>query len=193
VTLITGYSPGGGFDLYTRVVAKPSWPAHPGNPRFIVQNMPGAGARARPGTSTTLRQKTQLFIGARAGSRIERCRNCGRFASTRTKFLPGLERRTRTFSVGLLGQSEGQKRWGCQAIRNHAGRLGPGSDEDMYAKDFAKAVWSQNPLVSGYPGGAEMFSQWKRGELDGRCCGLFQASRYRSRIGSRIRRSDSSM
>src|SRR6266550_6227892 len=44
VTLITGYSPGGGFDLYTRVVANHLGRHIPGNPRIIVQNMPGAGS-----------------------------------------------------------------------------------------------------------------------------------------------------
>src|SRR5690242_10290977 len=44
VTLITGYSAGGGFDLYTRVVANHLGKHIPGNPRIVVQNMPGAGS-----------------------------------------------------------------------------------------------------------------------------------------------------
>ncbi|HLQ91422.1 MAG TPA: hypothetical protein VK148_15455, partial [Xanthobacteraceae bacterium] len=49
VTLITGYSPGGGFDLYTRVVANHLGRHIPGNPRIIVQNMPGAGSTRAAG------------------------------------------------------------------------------------------------------------------------------------------------
>src|SRR5262245_61888209 len=44
VTLITGYSPGGGFDLYSRVVANHLGRHIPGQQRIIVQNMPGAGS-----------------------------------------------------------------------------------------------------------------------------------------------------
>ena len=42
VRLIVGAPPGGGFDTYTRTIAR-SIPDHiPGKPKMIVQNMPGA-------------------------------------------------------------------------------------------------------------------------------------------------------
>ena len=44
VALIAGYSPGGGFDLYARVVANHLGKHIPGSPRILVQNMPGAGS-----------------------------------------------------------------------------------------------------------------------------------------------------
>ncbi len=44
ITLVIGFNPGGGFDTYGRTVAQ-YWGRHiPGNPKFIVQNMPGAGS-----------------------------------------------------------------------------------------------------------------------------------------------------
>src|SRR3954453_1510537 len=44
VTLIGGYSAGGGFDLYARTVANHLGRHIPGGPRIIVQNRPGAGS-----------------------------------------------------------------------------------------------------------------------------------------------------
>src|SRR5258705_11381166 len=44
VTLITGYTAGGGFDLYTRIIANYLGKHIPGRPRIVVQNMPGAGS-----------------------------------------------------------------------------------------------------------------------------------------------------
>jgi tripartite-type tricarboxylate transporter receptor subunit TctC len=42
--LLIGYGPGGGYDIYGRLVAE-FLPRHlPGNPRIIAQNMPGAGS-----------------------------------------------------------------------------------------------------------------------------------------------------
>jgi len=41
--LIVPYGPGGGYDLYTRIVARHLGKYLPGNPKVIVQNMPGAG------------------------------------------------------------------------------------------------------------------------------------------------------
>src|SRR3954447_25339776 len=44
VTLIGGYSAGGGFGLYARPVANHLGRHMPGEPRIIVQNMPAAGS-----------------------------------------------------------------------------------------------------------------------------------------------------
>lgn len=44
VKIIVGLSPGGGFDTFARILAR-HLPLHiPGKPKFIVQNMPGAGS-----------------------------------------------------------------------------------------------------------------------------------------------------
>lgn len=44
ISLIVGYSAGGGYDTYTRLLAKHLRNHIPGNPNIIVQNMPGAGS-----------------------------------------------------------------------------------------------------------------------------------------------------
>jgi len=42
--MLIGYGPGGGYDIYGRLVAE-FLPRHlPGNPTIITQNMPGAGS-----------------------------------------------------------------------------------------------------------------------------------------------------
>ena len=45
VTISVGYTPGGGYDVYTRAVARHIGKHIPGNPNVVVQNMPGAGSR----------------------------------------------------------------------------------------------------------------------------------------------------
>jgi tripartite-type tricarboxylate transporter receptor subunit TctC len=44
VSVVVGYSPGGGYDVYGRLVARHLGRHIPGNPNVIVQNMPGAGS-----------------------------------------------------------------------------------------------------------------------------------------------------
>ncbi len=44
IRVIVGYSPGGGYDTYTRQVVRHMGRHIPGNPSFIVQNMTGAGS-----------------------------------------------------------------------------------------------------------------------------------------------------
>jgi tripartite-type tricarboxylate transporter receptor subunit TctC len=44
IRLIVGFSPGGGFDTYTRLIARHLGRHVPGNPNTLVQNMTGAGS-----------------------------------------------------------------------------------------------------------------------------------------------------
>jgi tripartite-type tricarboxylate transporter receptor subunit TctC len=44
LTVIVGYGPGGGFDIFARLLARHLGAYIPGNPNVIVQNMPGAGS-----------------------------------------------------------------------------------------------------------------------------------------------------
>jgi len=45
IRIVVGTSPGGGFDVYSRALARHMGNYIPGNPTFIVENMPGAGHR----------------------------------------------------------------------------------------------------------------------------------------------------
>jgi tripartite-type tricarboxylate transporter receptor subunit TctC len=44
ITLVVGYGPSGGYDLFGRMVARHLGRHIPGNPTIVVQNMPGAGS-----------------------------------------------------------------------------------------------------------------------------------------------------
>jgi hypothetical protein len=44
INLIVGYGPGGGYDVYARLVGRHLGRCIPGQPTVVVQNMPGAGS-----------------------------------------------------------------------------------------------------------------------------------------------------
>ncbi len=44
INLVVGYGPGGGYDLFTRLLARYMGAHLPGKPAFVVQNMPGAAS-----------------------------------------------------------------------------------------------------------------------------------------------------
>jgi tripartite-type tricarboxylate transporter receptor subunit TctC len=44
VTLVVGYGPGGGYDVYARLIGRHLGRHIPGQPNVVVQNMPGAGS-----------------------------------------------------------------------------------------------------------------------------------------------------
>ena len=45
IRIIVGVSAGGGFDVYSRAIARHMGKHIPGNPHILVENMPGAGHR----------------------------------------------------------------------------------------------------------------------------------------------------
>src|SRR5947209_1902839 len=62
LTMLIGYSSGGGYDIYARVLSRHMGRHIPGNPAIVPQNMPGAGSlrvanflyNAAPKDGTTL-------------------------------------------------------------------------------------------------------------------------------------------
>ena len=58
VNLIIGFGPGGGYDLWARILARHIGRHLPGNPTVTPQNMEGAAATAPPTSFTTWRRRT---------------------------------------------------------------------------------------------------------------------------------------
>ena len=78
VNVIVGFGPGGGYDIYARLLARHFGRFIPGNPNVIVQNMPGAGSlRAvnylyniapKDGTTIGLFSRNMPLIGLLGGN-----------------------------------------------------------------------------------------------------------------------------
>ena len=78
INLIVGYGPGGGYDIYARLLARHFGKFIPGNPSIVVQNMPGAGSlRAvnylynvapRDGTAIGMFSRNMPLIGLLGGN-----------------------------------------------------------------------------------------------------------------------------
>ncbi len=170
VTLLAGYTAGGGFDLYARVIANYLGKHIPGQPRIVVQNMPGAGS---------LRAASYVYnVAPKDGSVISLTRapviapllgSAGGAAFDVTKFTWLGSGASDLTVCALLGNPKVNSMADAVAHPFTLGGLGPGSDEDMYTKILRKLLGVKAQLVSGYPGGAEMVLAVERGELDGRC------------------------
>src|SRR4051795_13515788 len=64
ITVIVGSSPGGGYDIYARLLARHMGKYIPGNPSIVVSNMPGAGSNAAVAHIYNVAPKDGTFIGA---------------------------------------------------------------------------------------------------------------------------------
>ncbi len=170
VTLLIGYSTGGGYDIYARVLARHMGRHIPGNPAIVPQNMPGAGSlrvanflfNAAPKDGTTIGMfgrgmAMEPLIGASATQ----------FDSRRFAWLG-----SGSDQVSLCVSWHGSpiRNWDDMRAKPFtvAGE-GSGSDPDMFAAVLKNLMGAKLKLVSGYPGGPEMNLAMERGEVDGRC------------------------
>jgi len=170
VTLIAGYSAGGGFDLYSRVIANYLGKHIPGQPRIVVQNMPGAGSLRAASHVYNVAPKDGTIISlTRAPVIAPLLGSAGGAAFDVTKFTWLGSGASDLTVCALLGNSKINSMADAVQHPFTLGGLGPGSDEDMYTKILRKLLGFKAQLVSGYPGGAEMVLAVERGELDGRC------------------------
>jgi tripartite-type tricarboxylate transporter receptor subunit TctC len=170
VTIVVGYSVGGGYDAMARVLA-PHLAGHiPGNPTVVVQNMPGAGS---------LRAANYLYIAApKDGTTL------GVFARgmAMEPLIGASNTRFDSRNFAWIGSGTNEvsvcATWGASRVKNWSDFLaipstvageGSGSDPDIFSIMLRNVFGAKLRLVTGYPGGADMTLAIERREVDGRC------------------------
>lgn len=170
VTMLIGYTSGGGYDLYARVLSKHMGRHIPGNPSIVPQNMPGAGSlrlanflyNAAPKDGTTLG-----MIGR--GLAMEPLIGASQPQYDARKFT-WLGSGSDQVSLCASWHTSPVKSWNDMlATPFTVGGEGSGSDPDMFAMMIRNLFGVKVRLVSGYPGGNEINLAMERGEVDGRC------------------------
>jgi len=171
VTLVVGYSAGGGYDQYARALARHLGSRIPGNPAVLVQNMPGAASLTavryldanapKDGTVVTTFDPgliTQSFAAPELfkirfsdyqwiGSMLRDIRICYAWGSTGIRTWDDMMRR-KEFLIGTTAK-------GSNAYANGA----------VLRKVFNAPVRQ----IAGYPGSNEQRLALERGELEGNC------------------------
>jgi tripartite-type tricarboxylate transporter receptor subunit TctC len=170
VTIVVGYTVGGGYDVLARVLARHFGRHIPGNPSVVVQNMPGAGSlrAANYLYNAAPKDGTMLGIFAR-GMAMEPLIGMGGTNFDSRKFA-WIGSGTNEVSVCATWHTAKVKTWsdGLTIPFTVAGE-GSGSDPDIFSIMLRNVFGSKMRLVSGYPGGADMTLAIERGEVDGRC------------------------
>lgn len=166
--MIIGYSPGGTYDLYARLVARHLGNYLPGKPIIIPRNMPGAGSRAAanwiynvaPRDGTVLATADQsLSLQQAAGDK--------RINFDTTKFIyignPNIENNTTaTWHTSGIKTIEDAKR--REVTMGATG----GSTSSQYPKAMNALLGTKFKIILGYQGGNDVNLAMERGEVDGR-------------------------
>jgi tripartite-type tricarboxylate transporter receptor subunit TctC len=169
VTLIVGYSSGGGYDTYARLLARHMGKHIPGTPQIVVQNMPGAGSLRSANFLFNVAPKDgTTFATFGRGLAVEPLIGASPTQFDGTKFT-WIGSGTEEAAVVVTWHTKGIKTWADMTSKPFAvGGEGTGSDPDVYALLLKNVFGVKLRLVSGYPGTAEMALAIERSEIDGR-------------------------
>jgi tripartite-type tricarboxylate transporter receptor subunit TctC len=170
ISVVIGFSPGGGYDLYARVVAKYLGKHIPGAPTLIAQNMPGAGSlrTAMYLYSVAPKDGTAIGIFSRGMPLSPLFELPGaQFDATKYTWLGSVTKDTVTC---ISWKTSAIKTWDDLFKTEYkAGGEGKGADPDVYATLIKSSFGANVKLITGYPGTSNISLAMERGELDGLC------------------------
>ena len=168
VNLYIGYSAGGGYDIYARLLARHYGKQIPGKPSVVPQNMPGAGSLkvATYLNSVAARDGTAIATFAR-GMPIYPILFTPEFDGNKFGYIGSI---TTDTSVCITWHNSPISKWSDVLEKPSAfGGEGKGSDPDMFATMLQEVFKAKVKLISGYPGTQDITLAMERRELDGLC------------------------
>jgi tripartite-type tricarboxylate transporter receptor subunit TctC len=170
ITIVVGYSAGGGYDTYARVLGRHIGKHIPGNPQVVVQNMPGAGSLRAANYIYNVAPKDGTTFGTISrGMAMEPLIGSSATQYDSRKFT-WLGSATNEVSVCAIWHTSAVKNWGDMLTKPFTvGGEGSGSDPDIFSAMLRNAFGVKVKTVSGYPGSNEVALAMECGEVDGRC------------------------
>src|SRR6476661_600210 len=172
LTFIVGYSPGGTYDQYTRLIARHINKHVSGNPTRIVENMPGAGGiiaanhlynRVKPDGLTIAAWASPLILQQVMGN------DATKFDGRKVGWIgiPGPYDTACHFNreSGIRTVDD----WFAAKRPLKIASIGPGTSLSDVPKLLKEALHLPLEMVEGYKGGAEARLAVESGEVDGLC------------------------
>jgi tripartite tricarboxylate transporter family receptor len=172
LTIIVGYSPGGSFDLYARVLARYIGRYLPGDPTRIVENMTGAGGMIAANHLYNRVKPDGLTIGAWASPLVLQQimgNEAAQFDGRRFGYL-GIPSEYDT--VCTFNQKSGitkMEDWVNAKRPQKISTIGPGTSTSDIPKLLKAALNLPMDVIDGYKGGADARLAVESGEVDGYC------------------------
>jgi tripartite-type tricarboxylate transporter receptor subunit TctC len=171
VRIVVGLSAGGGFDVYARTLAR-HWGKHiPGNPVFVVDNMPGAGSMIAANHVYKAAKPDGLTIGHFVGSLFMQQllgRPGAEFEATRYEFVGAPIPEKTACALTKASGITSVERWFAAKTPVKLGATGSGPIVDV-PKILKVAVGLPIQLVLGFKGTADIRLAAESGELAGAC------------------------
>jgi tripartite-type tricarboxylate transporter receptor subunit TctC len=166
IRMLIGYGPGGGYDLYGRLVAE-FLPKHlPGHPTILPENMPGAGSFAAAKYIAAVAPKDGTVLGSLAQT-FPLDSAVGGAGDVRAVDFHYVGRVTTNIDIGAAMPSIGIKTTAdLRAKRYTVGASGRGSTTDIFPRALNTYGGTKFKIVLGYKGTNDILLALERGEVD---------------------------
>ena len=170
IRIVVGGSAGGGYDTYSRTIAR-HWGKHiPGNPSFVVDNMPGAGSIISANHVYKVSKPDGLTMCHPVGGiLLQNVLGKAGIEFDSRKFLYVGAPAQDTLSAGIA-KSVGInniEQWLASKTPVKFGGIGPGTGTDDVAKVMRYALGLPIQVVTGYKGTADIRLAVQSGEMQG--------------------------
>ena len=169
VRIIVGFAPGGGFDIYSRTIARYLGKHIPGNPTIVVENMAGAGSLiaanhvykiARPDGLTIGHFVGGLFIQQLLGkSGVE-------FDSLKFEYIGAPGQDNNVIGLSKVAGITTMEQWFASKNPIKLGSTGGGTTEYI-PKILAATIGLPMHLVLGFKGTSDVRLAFNSGEIQG--------------------------
>jgi tripartite-type tricarboxylate transporter receptor subunit TctC len=169
LTMLVGSAVGGGYDAYARMVSRHLGRFTPGNPTFVVQNMPGAGGAIaagylynvapKDGTAAMLFQRETLLAPLLESRNID-----NRYDARKFNWLGSLNSET---GVVVVRNTTPHRTFNDLLTKELlVGSSGPSTD--FLTIWMNRALKTKMKIVAGYRSATEVYLAMDRGEMEGR-------------------------
>ncbi len=166
IRMLIGYGPGGGYDLYARLVAE-FLPRHlPGSPAILPENMPGAGSFVAAKYMAQVAPHDGTVLGSLAQT-LPLDSAVGGPAKVNAASFHYIGRLTTNIDTGVALPASGIKSF--QDVRQKpytVGASGGGSTTVLYPVALNAYGGAKFKIVRGYKGTTDILLAMERGEVD---------------------------
>ena len=172
VRIIVGAAAGGGYDTYSRTIARHMGKHIPGNPAIVVDNMPGAGFLISANYMYKIAKPDGLTVGhfigglflqqllGKPGVEFDGVKFGFIGVPTQDNYVIGISKKT-----GITSMDQ----WMSSKTVLKLGGVGAGSATDDIPKVLKETIGLPVQIVSGYTGTATVRLAYDSGEVQGVC------------------------
>jgi tripartite-type tricarboxylate transporter receptor subunit TctC len=169
VNLAISFPPGGGYDLYARILGRHMGKHIPGHPTIVPQNMPGAGGLRVAQWFYQAAPKDGLTFGT-----FTRMAHIAPLYDTTQKYdaakFTWLGAITDAVSVCITWHASPVKTWqDWLTMPTTFGGTGPSGEVDIFTNVYKNVFGAKVRLAAGYTGTGPAMLAIERGEIDGLC------------------------